>query len=598
MNCNNTRLRASGGWKLAALRFVVASTLLTISTGVANAADKITTRGNQVLYGGVAKGYAGNSLFWSNTGWGAEKYYNANVVRWLKQDWNSKIVRAAMGVEDAGGYLSDPQGNKNRVRTVVEAAIAQDIYVIIDWHSHNAENYTNQAVTFFQEMAQRYGNSNNVIYEIYNEPINSSWSGQIKPYAETVIAAIRAIDPDNLIIVGTPFYSQNVDQAAADPIRGYSNIAYALHFYAGSHGEGLRNKVRTALNAGIPIFVSEWGAVNANGDGGVATGETNQWINFMKQNNLSHLNWSMHDKQEGASALRPGASTSGGWSQSNLTASGNFVRNIVRDYNQGGSSNPNPPPAGSSCSSANAFGVPGLIQAENYCAMSGIRKVAAQDSGGTELIGWIRNGDWTSYAINVPSPGTYRIEARVASDTAGGRINMVSGGTNVGSIPISNTGGWQTWQTKTVDVQLPAGRQILRFNYSGGQTYLFNVNWIKINSAGSTNPPPSGGNGGVVCEFILQDQWNGGFVGAIRITNNGSSTISGNWSVNWRYTDGSTVTNAWNGEISGSNPYSMRPLSWNRTIPPSGSVEFGLQHNKGNPNASARAPNVSGSICN
>jgi len=120
-----------------------------------------------VLFGGVAKGYAGNSLFWSNSGWGAEKYYNADVVSWLKTDWDSKIVRAAMGVEDNGGYLSDPQGNLNRMKAIVDAAIAQDIYVIIDWHSHGAENYTNEAVVFFQQMAQTYGGSDNVIYEIY-----------------------------------------------------------------------------------------------------------------------------------------------------------------------------------------------------------------------------------------------------------------------------------------------------------------------------------------------------------------------------------------------------------------------------------------------
>ena len=127
--------------------------------------------------------FAGSSLFWSNTGFGAEEFYNENVVDWIQQDWSSTIVRAAMGVDEYGGYLSDPAGNENRVTTVVDAAIANGMYVIIDWHSHHAEDYRDDAIDFFREMAQRYGDTPNVIYEIYNEPLSVSWSNTIKPYA-------------------------------------------------------------------------------------------------------------------------------------------------------------------------------------------------------------------------------------------------------------------------------------------------------------------------------------------------------------------------------------------------------------------------------
>ena len=80
-------------------------------------------------------------------------------------------------------------------------------------------------------MALEYGAFPNVIYEIYNEPLNVSWSNVIKPYAMSVISIIREIDPDNLIIVGTPNWSQRVDMAAQDPIVEFENIAYTLHFY-------------------------------------------------------------------------------------------------------------------------------------------------------------------------------------------------------------------------------------------------------------------------------------------------------------------------------------------------------------------------------
>ena len=152
---------------------------------------------------------------------------NAETVSWLKLDWNTTIVRAAMGVEDPGGYIDDPAGNKEKIKTVVDAAIDEGVYVIIDWHSHHAEDYESEAIAFFEEMATLYGEYDNIIYEIYNEPLAVSWSGTIKPYAENVIAAIRAIDSDNIIVVGTPNWSQDVNYPAADPITTSSK--YCLH---------------------------------------------------------------------------------------------------------------------------------------------------------------------------------------------------------------------------------------------------------------------------------------------------------------------------------------------------------------------------------
>jgi len=287
---------------------------------------------NIVNENGEVVSFAGNSFFWSNTGFGAEKYYTADVVDWLQEDWNATIVRAAMGVDEFGGYLSDPQGNMNRVTTIVDAAIANGMYVIIDWHSHHAEDYESDAVQFFTQMAQLYGHTPNVIYEIYNEPITRDWSNTIKPYAEEVIDAIRAVDPDNLIIVGTPFFSQDVDVVSEDPITGHSNLAYTLHFYAGTHGDGLREKAEIAMNNGLALMVTEWGTVNADGDGGVDELSTEQWLTFMAMHDISHLNWSVHDKVEGASILRPNASPNGEWPDSDLTASGLYVRDIIRDW--------------------------------------------------------------------------------------------------------------------------------------------------------------------------------------------------------------------------------------------------------------------------
>ena len=272
--------------------------------------------------------FAGNSFFWSNDNWGGERFYKFEVVSWLKLDWKATIVRAAMGVEDPGGYLDNNVSNKNRVITIVDAAIDEGLYVIIDWHSHHAEDNTNEAVSFFEEMADLYGEYDNVIYEIYNEPLDVSWSATIKPYADSVISAIRAIDPDNLIVVGTPEWSQRVDLAAADPITNHSNIAYTLHFYTIYHQQWLRDRASAALDDGIALFITEWGSIGYS----QVDSEANEWMTWCFENKISHCNWAVNDKEEEWSILVPGASTSGGWDDDDLTDAGKLAKNIIKNW--------------------------------------------------------------------------------------------------------------------------------------------------------------------------------------------------------------------------------------------------------------------------
>ena len=271
---------------------------------------------------------AGNSFFWSNDGWGGEKYYNSEVVSWLKEDWNTTIVRASMGVEDPGGYLDNKTANKDRVKIIIDAAIQEGIYVIVDWHSHHAEDYVDEAIIFFEEIASLYGDNDNVIYEIYNEPLDISWSETIKPYAISVISAIRAIDPDNLIVVGTPEWSQRIDLAAADPIIGFPNIAYTLHFYTVYHHQWLRDRASAALDDGIAIFVSEWGSIGYS----IVDTEANNWMTWCFTNKIIHCNWAVNDKEEEWSILVPGASTNGNWNDNDLTEAGKLAKDIILNW--------------------------------------------------------------------------------------------------------------------------------------------------------------------------------------------------------------------------------------------------------------------------
>lgn len=266
----------------------------------------------------------GMSLFWSQ--W-MPQYYSAGTVRWLADDWKVDVVRAAVAVPE-GGYLEHPEQETAKAEAVIDAAIAAGIYVIVDWHAHQPE--PEAAARFFDHIAQKYGDQPNVIYETYNEPLpEHTWAEVVKPYHEAVIARIRARDPDNLIVAGTPSWSQDVDIAAADPL-AFSNVAYTLHFYAGTHRQPLRDKALRAMQLGAALFVTEWGTTQATGDGGVDEAETRLWWAFLEQHGLSYANWSVADKVEDSAALRPGASGDGHWRDDQLTPSGRLVRDHLR----------------------------------------------------------------------------------------------------------------------------------------------------------------------------------------------------------------------------------------------------------------------------
>lgn len=269
----------------------------------------------------------GMSLFWSQ--W-MPQFYTAETVEWLRDDWRVTLVRAAVAVPE-GGYLEHPERETAKAEAVIDAAIEAGLYVLVDWHAHDPE--PEAAIRFFTRIAEKYGDHPNLIYETWNEPLNThGWAEVVKPYHQEVIPHIRALDPDGLIAAGTPTWSQDVDIAAADPLP-FDNIAYTLHFYAGSHREELRDKAQAALNAGAALIVTEWGTSEATGDGPIDEAEVRRWWDFMEANQLSHANWSIADKVETTAALQPGASGAGGWSEAQLTPSGALVRNRLREMN-------------------------------------------------------------------------------------------------------------------------------------------------------------------------------------------------------------------------------------------------------------------------
>uniref|UniRef100_A0AB39A370 Endoglucanase Z2 n=1 Tax=Glenea cantor TaxID=983541 RepID=A0AB39A370_9CUCU len=263
----------------------------------------------------------GMALYWSQ--W-KPQYWNAETIQGIHDSCHSNVVRASMAVE-YGGYLTDPEGQMKLVETVVEAAIANDLYIIVDWHEEKADTHQAEAVDFFDKISKKYGSYPNIMYETFNEPTTQAWSSTLKPYHEAVIKAIRANDPDNVIIVGTGQWSQRVDEAAEDPISDQINIMYTLHYYAGTHKQWLRDLAQGAIDKGLPIFITEYGTDNVDEVNWVDPEESALWWTWADSNNLSYTNWAICDVNEASAALIADTPTDKVCQADYLTESGKLV---------------------------------------------------------------------------------------------------------------------------------------------------------------------------------------------------------------------------------------------------------------------------------
>jgi len=293
----------------------------------------------------------GVSFGWSNPTWESGRFYTANSVERMVKDWKAEVIRAAYGATTAEFPYGPATQNRASIETVVDAAIANDIYVIIDWHSHNAHNEVQNSKDFFEYMAQKYGEKDNVIFEIYNEPTTTdggTWP-VVKNYAEQIIPVIRQYS-SNLILVGTPQWSQRVDNVVDNAIDD-NNVGYVFHFYAYSHNFSptFGNYVKKAIDAGLFVFCTEYSTVHA--DGGLTNtdpskdhyythdaAKADEWLAFMDENKISSVAWNINDKQEGAAFFGiPGASRkfdmAGSWAdQSLMTESGKYIFGKLNMY--------------------------------------------------------------------------------------------------------------------------------------------------------------------------------------------------------------------------------------------------------------------------
>lgn len=278
----------------------------------------------------------GVSTQWLN--WEATYSGNSDNMQFMRDDWGLEVYRIANGVEGYNGY-ADPavrEERYERVAEIIQKAIDLDLYVIVDWHTHEIE-HKELAEEFFSTIAQEFGDRPNIIYEVFNEPIGSNgadfWANELKPYHEDLIEVIRAHDPNNVIVLGTPLWDQRVDLAAADPVQG-DNLLYALHFYTCTHGGWLRTRAQDALDSGIGLFVTEWGSTHSDGgtasNPGVCLDEAARWHEFLDENMISSTAWKLASDTDSSSILFAGAPPSGPWGEEHLTDHGSFVRALIQ----------------------------------------------------------------------------------------------------------------------------------------------------------------------------------------------------------------------------------------------------------------------------
>lgn len=313
---------------------ILIAACMTLAAGCASSKapelPALYVEGTQLMAAGKPVAMRGVSFGWHNI-W--PRFYNKEAVKHLHDDWGVPVFRAAIGADDhakadnpgiRGGYMGEPEFALECLYNVVDGAIECGAYVIVDWHSHIL--HTAEAKEFFTKVATRYADSPNVIYELYNEPVNDSWA-ELKAYAEELIPVIDSISTVHpLILMGCPHWDQDIHLPAEDPITSYDNLMYTVHFYAATHKDYLRERSDAALAAGIPIYLSECAACEATGDGPMDMDSWQAWSGWAASKGISIITWSISDKAETCSMFTPEASSEGPWADDVIKPWGIIVK--------------------------------------------------------------------------------------------------------------------------------------------------------------------------------------------------------------------------------------------------------------------------------
>lgn len=378
------------------------------------------------------------------------QYVTKDTFRTLRDEWGVDCIRLAMYSGENAGYCVGDDAHREELKQLiikgVDAATDLGMYVIIDWHvlgDCDPNKYADQAMLFFDEMTDRYANYGNVLYEICNEPNGGVTWSQVRSYAERVLPVIRANSPDSIVIVGTPTWSQDVDQAAANPLTGYGNVMYALHFYADTHRDSLRQKMTSALQSGLPIFVSEFGITDASGNGAVNTAEADKWMSLLNDYGVSFCIWSLCNKNESSALIKSSCNKVSGFTYEELSDEGKWFVNMLGRAGEVGNSavTENNTTSEESRQGTGA----GQSQGGNSQSTQG-QSVVSQGEVTAELVlsnSWETDGKYYyQYSVQIKNQSgkkitNWQISAQFATNVSVSQSWCGSFGTNAGTLTIS-----------------------------------------------------------------------------------------------------------------------------------------------------------------
>ena len=267
----------------------------------------------------------------------SERYINDECFHDISHLMGSNVFRLAMYTWGVGSVGYCTGGDQKRLMKDIDDGVTyarnNDMYVIIDWHileDGDPNQYIEEAKLFFEEVSTKYKDEDHVLYEICNEPNKTEWKA-IKDYAEVIIPIIRNNDPDSVIIVGTPNWSQDVDVAAENPL-DFDNLLYTLHFYSASHKQSLRDKAHIAIEKGLPIFVTEFGITASTGNLPIDIEEADTWISFLEDNQISYCMWEFSKTAEASAAIRHDCLKDRGFEKEDFSTAGLWLIDTIENY--------------------------------------------------------------------------------------------------------------------------------------------------------------------------------------------------------------------------------------------------------------------------
>lgn len=277
----------------------------------------ITTSGSPLILRGVNAidplRHATDTTNHEGAGAYSEAYFAAMA------SWGANVVRLPVHPADWRNT-----SNANALAILDQAvnwAKQHDLYVIIDFHSigmvhlnnyfivPGGDDYStslNEIVAYWSTIAAHYKNEPAVAaYEIFNEPVHlgdqdnlSDWTNW-KADAETIIDAIRTLDPQKIIIVGGLNWSYDLSAVSGNPINR-TNIAYATHVYPGKNYAKDWDAAFGNIADSYPVIATEIGYLPGSAEDPIGentyhaqAGETytGRLKNYFVSKNISWVAW-------------------------------------------------------------------------------------------------------------------------------------------------------------------------------------------------------------------------------------------------------------------------------------------------------------------